>query len=477
MHCVTSIAISISLITFWDMLGMLVLPSSESELKRICMLFLLRHTFKKCSFSLSEDPSISPLSRLTESTSNDGSTSVVEPRKRVEPTEEAKVAGQAALARLEAKESNIKRFNTSYATIKAQVKRELEQKRRAQQNVEKDYVQSEEKAENAVKDNSLLAVTNIYYRCPYLSDEILSQDEWNVKIKEFLYEQLKGEDKGLISCLIIQNCNSKKNRINACVETLGKYLENIINNPEEEKYQKIRMQNRIFQDKVAPIEGALEFLNAAGFHQKKLLNNDKEDDFLIRNADNCDIENITMLLEALKVAQPIPLELDRNLQVLLPMQANKKTELPSGFFNLTADDIEKEQQLRTEAVERDQMLKTKAMRERDEKQRLRKYKFSLIRIKFPDNLILQGTFSIHEKFQNVVNFVSENLINNDKPFSLKKLPQTTFSEDSFDKTLLELELFPAVILMFSWKSKSEEMSHDESEGYLKEELLSIIQPA
>lgn len=127
------------------------------------------------------------------------------------------------------------------------MKRELEQKRKAQQNVEKDYVQSEEKAENAVKDNSLLAVTNVYYRCPYLSDEILSQDEWKVKIKEFLYEQLKGEDMGLISCLIIQNCNSKKNRIDACVEILGKYLENIINNPEEEKYQKIRMQNRVFQ--------------------------------------------------------------------------------------------------------------------------------------------------------------------------------------------------------------------------------------
>ncbi|XP_033304377.1 UBX domain-containing protein 6 [Bombus bifarius] len=415
--------------------------------------------------------------KLTESTSNDGSTSVVEPRERVEPTEEAKVAGQAALTRLEAKESNIKRFNTSYAAIKAQVKRELKQKRETQQNIEKNYVQSEEKTENSVKNNSLLAVTNVYYRCSYLSDEILSQDEWKVKIKEFLYEQLKGEDMGLISCLIIQNCNSKKNRIDACVETLGKYLENIINNPEEEKYQKIRMQNRTFQDKVAPIEGALEFLNAAGFHQKKLLNNDKEDDFLIRNADNCDIENITMLLEALKTAQPIPLELDRNLQVLLPMQANKRTELPSSFFNLTAEDIEKEQQLRTEAVERDQMLRTKSMRERDERQRLRKYKFSLIRIKFPDNLILQGTFSIHESFQNVVNFVSENLINNERPFSLKKLPQTTFSEDSFDKTLLELELFPAVILMFFWKSKSEETSHNESVGYLKEELLSIIQPA
>ncbi|KAK9297217.1 hypothetical protein QLX08_008958 [Tetragonisca angustula] len=411
--------------------------------------------------------------KLTESTSNVGSTSTVEPRKRVEPTKEAKVAGQAALARLEAKESNVKRFNTSYAAIKAQVKRELEQEKQAQKNVQKNHVQPEEKT---AEDNSSLAVNYVCYRCPYLSDEVLPQDEWKVKIKEFLYEQLKGEDAGLISCLIIQNCNSKKERIDTCVDTLGKYLENIINNPEEEKYKKIRMQNRVFQDKVIPIEGALEFLNAAGFCQKKLMNNDKEEDFLVWNANNCNIDDLITLLEALKTAQPIPLELDRNLQILLPMQANVRTELPSSFFNLTPEDIGKEQQLRTEAVERDQMLRTKAMRERDEKQRLRKYKFSLIRIKFPDNLILQGTFSVHENFQNVVNFVSENLINNERPFSLKKLPQTTFNEDCFDKTLLELGLFPATRLVFFWKNMSEETSHNESIGYLKEELLSVIQP-
>ncbi|KAK1117724.1 hypothetical protein K0M31_015666 [Melipona bicolor] len=410
--------------------------------------------------------------KLTESTSNVGSTSTVEPRKRVEPTKEAKVAGQAALARLEAKESNVKRFNTSYAAIKAQVKRELEQEKQAQKNVQKNHVQPKEEA---AEDNSL-AVSYVCYRCPYLSDEVLPQDEWKIKIKEFLYEQLKGEDASLISCLIIQNCNSKKERIDTCVDTLGKYLENIINNPEEEKYKKIRMQNRVFQDKVIPIEGALEFLNAAGFCQKKLMNNDKEEDFLVWNADNCNIDDLITLLEALKTAQPIPLELDRNLQILLPMQANMRTELPPSFFNLTAEDIGKEQQLRTEAVERDQMLRTKAMRERDEKQRLRKYKFSLIRIKFPDNLILQGTFSVHENFQNVVNFISENLINNERPFSLKKLPQTVFNEDCFDKTLLELGLFPATLLMFSWKI-SEETSHNESIGYLKEELLSVIQPA
>ncbi|XP_076756153.1 GDI interacting protein 3 isoform X1 [Xylocopa sonorina] len=421
--------------------------------------------------------------KLTESTSIAESTSIIEPKKRVEPTKEAKVAGQAALARLEAKESNTKKFNTSYAAIKAQVKQELEQERKAQQEkkaqqeAQKNHVPSEEQIQAAIKDNSLLAVTNIYYRCPYLSNEILSQDEWKVKIKEFLYAQLRGEEAGIISCLVIQNCNSKKEKINACVETLGKYLENIINNAEEEKYKKIRMQNKVFQDKVVPIKGALEFLNAAGFRQKKLLNNDKEEDFLVWSEDNCSMEDLITLLEALKTAEPIPLELDRNLQVLLPIQASKRTELPQSFFNLTAEDIKKEQQLRSEAVERDQMLRTKAMRERDEKEKLRKYKFSLIRIKFPDNLILQGTFSVHENFRNVTNFVSENLINGDKPFNLKRLPETTFGEDTFDKTLLELGLFPAALLIFVWKNKSGEITCNESAGYLKEELLSIIQPA
>ncbi|XP_076756154.1 GDI interacting protein 3 isoform X2 [Xylocopa sonorina] len=353
--------------------------------------------------------------KLTESTSIAESTSIIEPKKRVEPTKEAKVAGQAALARLEAKESNTKKFNTSYAAIKAQVKQELEQERKAQQEkkaqqeAQKNHVPSEEQIQAAIKDNSLLAVTNIYYRCPYLSNEILSQDEW--------------------------------------------------------------------KDKVVPIKGALEFLNAAGFRQKKLLNNDKEEDFLVWSEDNCSMEDLITLLEALKTAEPIPLELDRNLQVLLPIQASKRTELPQSFFNLTAEDIKKEQQLRSEAVERDQMLRTKAMRERDEKEKLRKYKFSLIRIKFPDNLILQGTFSVHENFRNVTNFVSENLINGDKPFNLKRLPETTFGEDTFDKTLLELGLFPAALLIFVWKNKSGEITCNESAGYLKEELLSIIQPA
>jgi hypothetical protein len=44
---------------------------------------------------------------------------------------------------------------------------------------------------------------------------------------------------------------------------------------------------------------------------------------------------------------------------------------------------------RTEAVERSMMLRTKAMREKEEKREMRKYRYSVIRIRFPDGVLLQ----------------------------------------------------------------------------------------
>ena len=44
---------------------------------------------------------------------------------------------------------------------------------------------------------------------------------------------------------------------------------------------------------------------------------------------------------------------------------------------------------RTELAEREGMLRTKAMREREEMKERRKYRFALIRIRFPDGLVLQ----------------------------------------------------------------------------------------
>ena len=46
---------------------------------------------------------------------------------------------------------------------------------------------------------------------------------------------------------------------------------------------------------------------------------------------------------------------------------------------------------RTEALERESMLRTKAMREKDElKSAIKYYRFVLLRIRFPEQFILQG---------------------------------------------------------------------------------------
>ncbi|XP_015585213.1 UBX domain-containing protein 6 [Cephus cinctus] len=417
--------------------------------------------------------------RLNETSSNTASSSSsqnVKPIKRAEPTQEAKVAGQAALARLESKRPDPTKFNTSYAAIQARVKRELEAERKALSEtnaIDKIIERKDEKVQDVIEDNPFLAVKGVYFRCPMISDEILPRDEWKKKIREFLYDQLQDQEAGLTACLIIHSCNSGKEKIENCIETLGKYLENIITNPGETKYWKIRMCNRVFKEKVKPLEGALDLLRAAGFEEKRILHQGEEEDFLVWNPEKSTIDNVTMLIDALNTAEPIQLELDRNVQVLLPSEATKRNELPPVFFTITPEEIKREQQLRAEAVAQSQILRTKAMREKEELREMKKYRFALIRIRFPDNIILQGTFAVFEKFENVMEFIKENLISDEIPFSLILPSGQKVSNEDIEKTLIDLRLVPASVLKFSWNIEGFEAA--EVVGYLKEEVLSLIQ--
>ncbi len=49
------------------------------------------------------------------------------------------------------------------------------------------------------------------------------------------------------------------------METLCKYVDNIIEHPDEEKFRKIRRSNKIYQERVALCEGHNFFLEAVGF--------------------------------------------------------------------------------------------------------------------------------------------------------------------------------------------------------------------
>ncbi|GLH10173.1 UBX domain-containing protein 6 [Gryllus bimaculatus] len=392
---------------------------------------------------------------------------------RSAPSAEAKQAAAAALARMEGggRRHDQAAFNTSLAAIQAQVRMELEAEKKAQSQTP----QVETKTEAVVIETSThFAVQGVFFKCPMIGSDILTKDEWHKKIREFLYEQLE-EERGLTACLIIQSCNKNREKVEMCVETLFKYLENIIHNPTEEKYRKIRLTNKVYQERVAPIEGAQDFLLAAGFDVMKLPHGEGEEDFFVFTEDvgEC-VENLQILCDALKSAEPIALELDRNLQVLLPSQVAERVELPPVFFSVTAEELKREQQLRAEAIEKSMMLRTKAMREKEEQREMRRYRYALIRIRFPDGVFLQGTFTVYEKVDAVRTFVSENIIDEDRPFILSTATGHRLTEEDYDHSLLDLRLVPASILIFTWET----LLPNESAGqsmYLKPEIMLLLQ--
>lgn len=72
------------------------------------------------------------------------------------------------------------------------------------------------------------------------------------------------------------------------MDVLCRYIDNIIANPEEVKFHKIRCQNAMFKDKVVPIFGAIELLYAAGFRQEDLEHNGTTEQFWVFNIANVD---------------------------------------------------------------------------------------------------------------------------------------------------------------------------------------------
>lgn len=65
-----------------------------------------------------------------------------------------------------------------------------------------------------------------------------------------------------------------------CLQTLNVYIGNVVDNPLEPKYRKIRTGNAAFQKRVVAADGGLDFLLAAGFAR------DIEPDFLVLSHSN-----------------------------------------------------------------------------------------------------------------------------------------------------------------------------------------------
>ena len=148
-------------------------------------------------------------------------------------------AASAALNRLQTTSLDNSDFKKkrSQAAIRAMAKKELEKERQVQDEAIKLKNTYGEKPVVELEEPSMLACAGVHYKCPLVlgPDKALPKKEMQQCIRDFLYQQLNSDDRGLSACFIIHTLIKDSEKVRSCVETLCKYLDNIIQHPEDEK--------------------------------------------------------------------------------------------------------------------------------------------------------------------------------------------------------------------------------------------------
>ncbi|MCI4383541.1 hypothetical protein PGIGA_G00027560 [Pangasianodon gigas] len=420
--------------------------------------------------------SAGPGKKLTEDTSSKAPAgqTVNQAKPRAAPNESTQRAGAAALARIE--QQHKPRPHTSQDAIRNQVKRELEAEAAATAVEQKST--DIEGSNVPVKEAACFSVSGVYFICP-LTGETLKKSERETRIKEAILLRFS-ENPVEASIMMIHTFNKDREKVKGAIDIMSKYIDNICKNPTEEKYRKIKVSNKVFQEKVSVIEGSREFLQALGFESTVVPVEGQEnpEEFLVlAEQDAAALEQMKEKKEQLQKGEPVRAKLDRQTQAFRPSQHATRFELPPDFYNLTAEELKREQQLKSDLVERNAMLRTKAMREKEEQREKRKYNYALLRIRLPDGNILQGTFLAWDKVAVVYQFVRDSLENGWQPFELMAPGSQKLKEDE-EVALNECNLVPAALLTFSWDAAVQAdiaAAGGQSSSVLKPELLKNLQ--
>lgn len=77
----------------------------------------------------------------------------------------------------------------------------------------------------------------------------------------------------------------------------------------------------------------------------------------------------------------------------VPENIAAKIELPDSFYRLSVEEVKREAIMRKQKIAESQLLVPKSYKEKQAKAARRKYTRTVIRIQFPDGVVLQGVFS------------------------------------------------------------------------------------
>ncbi|XP_016469424.1 plant UBX domain-containing protein 2-like [Nicotiana tabacum] len=318
------------------------------------------------------------------------------------------------------------------------------------------------------------SLTNVF-ECPVCGSGFVSEEEVSTHIDSCLSSEVssnlgvesKAEVKSELETCVSAYVSGKPSE--GSVEVVIKLLKNIVKEPENAKFRKIRMGNPKIKEAIGDVVGGVELLEFVGFELKEdggeiwaVMDVPSEEQLVM-------LKNVVSLLEPKKVeelvsvsqvkaSEPVePKKIDRQIRVFfsVPESVAAKIELPDSFFNLSREELRREAEMRKKKLEDSKLLIPKSYREKQAKAARKKYTKSIIRIQFPDGVLLQGVFLPSEPTSALYEFVSSALKEPSLEFELlhpvlvKKRVIPHFPAAGERAVTLEEEvLVPAALLKF-----------------------------
>lgn len=236
------------------------------------------------------------------------------------------------------------------------------------------------------------------------------------------------------------------------VPLLLKLLSNIAEKPDEPKFRKIRLSNPKIAASVCDISpAALRLLALCGFESAG-------DDESVQMPDAA-ASDAPRLAEAVVLLQawaelppgalPPPALGPTDFCVILNSEGGMgglASNLPDNFYELTGAEAKALVAAAAARKSEDETLRTKAQREAEAARRKRRYRKALVRVRFPDGVMVQATFSVKAPVSLLLQWVSECLREPGHAFELS-LPRSK-PLDQMEISLEQAELAPAALLNF-----------------------------
>lgn len=359
------------------------------------------------------------------------------------------VSAQAALRRMQRNEPQ----DASKKRIQMLAKKQLEEEKAAREmeglRISGQGSSSSSSSPQVQQDEELDhsgMLSQVFYTSELLGEHhVRSKKDLLEDIKNFLNDQIRDSedecDKATAAVLMIYSLNNSQ-RKEPAIETICKICQNILQNPEEVKYKSIRLANKAYNERVASVVGGRAFLEAVGFTEKF----EGGESFLVFTKESD--THLVEALEMLKDGQAVPIKVARNLELFTLKEGQKPTapRLADDFYNLSAAEVKAEQKKKEMQVDRMLTLRTKEMREKDEKTSNSRYKYTLIRVRLPGNILIQGVFGCYEPFSAVRVFVASVLSDAlaTSEFTLRDALGQQADDES--ASLAQLSLAPAALL-------------------------------